>query len=105
MRLWSIFFFKQKTAYEIAHRDQHEEGRQHDEFALRKIDGLGGLPQKCKADCSESVDAPGRQTRNEQLDKVRHGLPLPGTSGWRYQRQPSLFTSKARRSLSAKFRQ
>src|SRR6185369_549571 len=52
------------------HRRQHEERRQHDELALREVDGLRGLPQQHETDRDERVDAARRDARDCQLQKV-----------------------------------
>ena len=57
------------------HRRQHEEGRQHDKFALGEIDGLRRLPQQREADGDQRIDRAGRQPGNQKLNKGRHRPP------------------------------
>ena len=52
---------------------EHQEGRQHDEFALREIDGLRGLPQQREADRDNGIDRPGGETCDQEIEKVGHG--------------------------------
>ena len=54
------------------HHRQHQERRQHDEFALREIDGLRRLPQQREADRDEGVDRPGRKTCHEKIEQIGH---------------------------------
>src|SRR5262249_10850971 len=62
------------------HRRQHEKRRQHDELALREVDGLRGLPEQHEADRDERVDAARRDARDRQLQQVRQGyLPRLAT--------------------------
>jgi hypothetical protein len=52
------------------HRRQHQERRQHDELALRKIDGLRCLPQQREPDGDDGVDRPRRQSRDDQVEQI-----------------------------------
>ena len=52
--------------------DQREEGRQHDELALREIDGLRGLPEQREADRRQRIDRAGGQAGDQQLEEIGH---------------------------------
>ena len=57
--------------------DQHEERRQHDEFALGEIDGLRRLPEQREADRHQRVDRAGGEPGYHQLQASAIG-PAPG---------------------------
>src|SRR6266496_1228626 len=57
------------------HHRQHQERRQHDEFALREIDGLRRLPQQRETDRDDGVDRPGRKTCHEKIKQIGHASP------------------------------
>jgi len=67
----------------MAHRDQDEERRQHDELALGEVDRLGGLPEQREADRDERVDAAGREAGDEELEEVGQSRrPKTAAGAW-----------------------
>src|SRR6202011_1998327 len=66
------------------HHRQHQECRQHHEFALCEIDGLRGLPQQREAHRHQGVDGAGGKPRNQKVEQIGHGFSRPSADNSHY---------------------